>query len=350
MPFLTCFSLIFWPFYGVRNLSTNKQAAELLDLSVRQIQRMKVEASVNGVMNLLHKNKGRKPANTLDPEIAKAICHIYQTELSGYNFCHATDVLAEDKDIFVSVSTVSRYLKAEGIRSPKAKRRPKKHRSRNAREREGEMAQMDASSFDWLGNGSYLHLHGAVDDATGRILALHFEKEETFEGYCELMFQMNQDGHLPREIYTNGRTVFVYDRKKKKKLTLEEELAGIVEKQPNFARALGELNILLIIAKSAQAKGAIERLWETLQDRLPKDMKRKGICTMEQANEFLKQYIPYYNRKFAVQSVNSEKAYLPKQDMFALQLIFAKHETRKLDSGLSFSYKGQKYREVGPLS
>ncbi len=259
---------------------TNKQAAELLNLSVRQVQRMKAEASANGVMSILHKNRERKPANALDPEVAKEICRIYQTELSGYNFCHATDVLAEDKDIFVSVSTVSRYLKACGIRSPKAKRRPKKHRSRNAREREGEMVQMDTSSFDWLGSGSYLHLHGAVDDATGRILALHFEKEETFEGYCELMFQMNQDGHLPREIYTDGRTVFVYNSKKKRELSLEEELAGQVEKQTNFARALNELNILLIIARSAQAKGGIERLWETLQDRLAKDMQHKGISPL----------------------------------------------------------------------
>ncbi|MDD2553459.1 MAG: ISNCY family transposase [Desulfotomaculaceae bacterium] len=322
---------------------TNKQAAELLDLSVRQVQRMKAEASKNGVISVLHKNRGRKPANALDPQVAEAITRIYQKELSGYNFCHATDVLAEEKGIFVSVSTVSRYLKESGVRSPKAKRRPKKHRSRNARECEGEMAQMDASSFDWLGNGSYLHLHGAVDDATGRILALHFEKEETFEGYCELMFQMNQDGHLPREIYTDGRTVFVYDSKKKKKLTLEEELAGKLEKQPNFARALKELNILHIVARSAQAKGGIERLWETLQDRLAKDMQRKGITSIEQANEFLKHYIPYYNRKFAVQAANPDKAYLPKHDMPSLQLIFAKHETRKLDSGLSFSFKNQKY-------
>lgn len=236
---------------------TNKQAAQLLDLSVRQIQRMKAEASKNGVMSILHKNRGRRAANALDPEVAEAISRIYQTELNGYNFCHATDVLAEDKGIFVSVSTVSRYLKANGIRSPKSKRRPKKHRSRKARECEGEMVQMDASSFDWLNNGSYLHLHGAIDDATGRILALHFEKEETFDGYCELMFQMNQDGHLPREIYTDARTVFVYDSKKKEKLTLEEELAGKLEKQPNFARALKELNILHIVAHSPQAKGAI---------------------------------------------------------------------------------------------
>jgi hypothetical protein len=295
-------------------------------------------------MGILHKNRGRKPANALDPEVAETICRIYQQELPGYNFCHTTDVLAEDKDIFVSVSTVSRYLKANGIRSPKAKRRPKKHRSRDAREREGEMVQMDASSFDWLGNGSYLHLHGAVDDATGRVLALHFEKEETFEGYCELMFQMNRDGHLPREIYTDGRTVFVYDSKKKKRLTIAEELAGKTESVPQFARALREIGILLIIAGSAEAKGGIERLWGTLQDRLTKDMQRKGVTSTEQANEFLKQYIPYYNRKFAVQAASPEKAYLPKQDMPLLQLIFAKQETRKLDSGLTFSFYGQKYR------
>jgi len=323
---------------------TNSQAAQLLDLSIRQVQRLKSEATANGITSILHKNRGRKPANTLNPQTAEAIIQTYNTELSGYNFCHATDVLAEEKDIFVSVSTVSRLLTAHGIRSPKAKRRPKRHRSRDAREHEGEMAQMDASKFDWLCNDSYLHLHGAIDDATGRILGLHFAKEETFEGYCEVMFQMNRDGHLPREIYTDARTVFVYDSKVKKKLTLDQELAGETERQPQFARALKELSILLIIARSAQAKGGIERLWGTLQDRLPKDLQRHKISSVEDANAFLKSYIPYYNRKFAVQAANPEKAYLPSFDEAALELILAKQETRKLDSGLSFSFHGQKYR------
>lgn len=323
---------------------TNTQAANLLDLSVRQVQRLKSEAAANGIHSVLHKNRGRKPVNTLNPQAAKAIIQIYNAELSGYNFCHTTDVLAEEKGIFVSVSTVSRLLTAHGIRSPKAKRRPKRHRSRDARAREGEMAQMDASKFDWLSNGSYLHLHGAIDDATGRILALHFEKEETFEGYSEVLFQMNRDSHLPREIYTDARTVFVYDSKVKKKLTLEQELAGESERHPQFARALKELNILLIIARSAQAKGGIERLWGTLQDRLPKDLQRHKISSVEDANAFLKCYIPYYNRKFAAQAANSEKVYLPSYDEAALELILTKQETRKLDSGLSFSFRGQKYR------
>lgn len=322
----------------------NRQAAELLGRSVRQVQRLKAEAAVRGTLSVLHKSRGVKPANTLNPDLAKKIVKIYQQELAGYNFSHAVDVMAEEKGIFVSVSTLSRYLKAAGQSSPKAKRRPKRHRSRRARLREGELVQMDASAFDWLGNGSNLSLHGALDDATGRVLALHLAERETFEGYCELIFQMNQEGHLPREIYADGRTVFAYDSKVKKHLTLEEQLAGLPEKQPQFARALHQINILLIIARSAQAKGGIERLWETLQDRLVKDLKRRGIVSLEQANQFLwHSYIPYLNRKFVSSSPCPDKAYLPKQDPSALQIIFAHHEIRKLDSGLSFSFHNQKY-------
>lgn len=103
----------------------NQQAASLLDLSIRQVQRLKSEAIANGVMSILHKNRGSKPANALDPELAADIVNIYQTDLPGYNFCHATDVLAEDKGIFVSVSTVSRHLKANGIRSPRLSADPR---------------------------------------------------------------------------------------------------------------------------------------------------------------------------------------------------------------------------------
>ncbi|MDP3058347.1 MAG: hypothetical protein Q8N36_02695 [bacterium] len=218
---------------------------------------------------------------------------------------------------------MARYLKAHGFRSPKAKRRPKKHRSRDARKREGELAQMDASSFDWLNNGSYLHLHGAIDDATGlpwqagRILALHFDKEETFDGYCELISQMNEASHLPKEFYTDGRSVFVYDSKKKRELSIADELAGKVQCQPNFARTLSELNILLIIAGSPQAKGGIERLWGTLQDRLTKDLLRNNITSIDEANAFLKHYIPYYNRKFAVVARLRQAGCLSKKSLLA---------------------------------
>lgn len=323
---------------------SNAQAAQLLNLSLRQVQRLKAEAAAHGALAVLHKSRGKKPANSINPVLAQTLVKTYCTSLVGYNFCHATDILAEEHSLFLSVSTVARYLKAAGIRSPKAKRRPKKHRSRESRPCEGEMAQMDASKFDWLDNGTYLHLHGAVDDATGRVLALHLEKEETFEGYCALMFQMNHDGHLPREIYTDARTVFVYNSKKKRDLTIAEELVGIPEKQTQFARALRESGILLIIAGSAQAKGKIERLWETLQDRLAKDMHRHDITTVDQANAFLKTYIPYYNRKFAVQAAKLEKLYLPSKKLADFRLTFSRQVPRQLNNGLVFSFNGQTYR------
>lgn len=323
---------------------SNAQAAQLLSLSVRQIMRLKREAAANGTMAVLHKSRGRKPVNALEPNLVAKVIEICTSCLKGYNFCHAADVLVEEYGIFLSVSTLARHLKAEGIRSPRAKRRPKRHRCREARLREGELAQMDASRFDWLSDGSYLHLHGAVDDATGRILALHFDKEETFEGYCQLMIYMNSHSCLPREVYTDARSVFVCSNGRKHELSLAEELAGMKERPSQFARALREVGTLLLIAGSPQAKGGIERLWGTLQDRLPKDMLRHGISTIEQANAFLRQYIGYYNRKFAAPATQPEKAYLPWQDEDEFALAFSKHETRVLDNGLVFSFQGAKYR------
>lgn len=323
---------------------TNKQAARLLELSERQIMRLKAEATANGTMSILHKNRGRKPVNAIPARIAAEIINFYETNLNGYNFCHTADVLAEDKKIFVSPSTVSRVLKKHGIKSPKSKRRPKKHRSRDAREHEGEMAQMDASPFDWLVDGQILHLHGVIDDATGRVLALYLDKEETFKGYSECMFYMNATSHVPRELYTDRRTIFHFDSKTKKKLTIEEELAGITKKEPHFARALKELGVVLILATSAQGKGRVERLWETLQDRLAKDFRRKGIRDMDKANSFLRQYIGYFNRKFSVIPASPEKIYIPKIRKDRIELMFSKRETRLIDSGLSFSYYGKKYR------
>lgn len=322
---------------------SNLQAAALLHLSVRQVQRLKRKDRLAGSLSLLHQNRGHSPANSLDPLTRSLIVRIYRQELSDYNFSHACDVMAEEKDLFVSRSTVSRVLRSDGLTSPKAKRRPKRHRSRDARKHEGDMAQMDASSFDWLSNGTYLHLHGAVDDATDKVLALHLEKEETFDGYCELLFQMNASSHLPRELYVDHRGVFSVNKKVRHRLTLEEELAGKTTDPTQFGRAMSSLGILLILANSSQAKGRIERLWETLQDRLPKDLKRHGISTVDDANAFFRKYIPYYNRKFAVLPLLPEPFYLPHVPQPELDLVLAFHSLRRLDQGLSFSFNCLKY-------
>ena len=203
--------------------------------------------------------------------------------------------------------------------------------------------QMDASPFDWLGNGQILHLHCAVDVATGKILALYLDCEETLNGYCDLMRQMNRSVGLPRELYTDGRTVFVYNPKHKKKLSLDEELAGLTEKKPQFARALDQIGCSLIIARSPQAKGRVEKLWRTLQDRLVKDLRRYGVTTLEQANLFLLKFIARYNRRFAVMPAAPDSVFLPSLDSRDFELIFARHDFRKLDHALSFSFQNRKF-------
>lgn len=326
-----------------KGIRTNEQAAQLLSLSIRQVQRLKAKNTIGGPTAVLHGNRGRRPAHALSEVQRQQIVSLYQTEMSGYNFTHARDVLDEDKDVIISRSTVSRILHEVGIKSPKSKRRKKKHRTRDARSREGSLAQMDASYYDWLSDGSYLHLHGAIDDATGRILALYFEKEETTHGYNELVYEMNRKNQLPREFYVDSRSTFRNNQKPLEKLTIDEELSGSNNFFTQFQRSMNELNILLIYAKSAQAKGRIERLWETLQDRLPKDMMRKDIHTLEDANLYLKTYVTYYNRKFAVKAREPEKEYCPKVNLNTLKIILATQDKRVLDNGLCFAFNGQKY-------
>lgn len=323
---------------------SNQQAADLLKRSVRQVQRLKKRGREHGLISILHQNRGRKPACTIDPQTKDTILKLYQGEFSNYNFSHFTDVLTEEKAVHVSRSSVSRTLRAAQIRSPKASRRPKRHRSRDPRPHEGELVEMDASSFDWLSNGTRLHLHGALDDATGKILALHLEEQETHHGYAELIFQMNQNNQLPQELYVDRRGVFLVNQGKTKKQSLEDELAGTPHPQSQFERAMGTLGILLIYANSCQAKGGIERLWETLQDRLTKDLKRHGCNTTERANQYLSSFITRYNRKFAVPPRSPDQAYRSHVPLDKLRLILAFHYKRKLNQGLTFSFQGKTYR------
>ena len=322
---------------------TNRQAAQLLDLSVRSIQRLKRKADANGDLAVLHGNRGKQPHNSLPDTIKNQVLAYAKKELAGYNFSHMRDVIEEDIELKISRSTLSRLLHKEDIYSPR-KHRPKKiHRTRPRRASMGELVQMDASMFDWFSDGNYYHLHGAIDDATGTILGLFFTKEETLEAYCELMFQMNEQYGLPKELYTDGRTIFKYDSAQKKKISLADELAGITEALPQFARACSSLNIPINVTHVPQAKGRIERLWNTLQDRLPKDFKRKGITSVPDAHNFLKGFVKSYNKQFAVTPREKTRAFSNKLPPTEAYIAFARHENRTLDNGLTFSYRNQCY-------
>ena len=157
------------------------------------------------------------------------------------------------------------------------------------------------------------------------------------------MFQMNEQYGLPKELYTDGRTIFKYDSAQKKKISLADELAGITEALPQFARACSSLNIPINVTHVPQAKGRIERLWNTLQDRLPKDFKRKGITSVPDAHNFLKGFVKSYNKQFAVTPREKTRAFSNKLPPTEAYIAFARHENRTLDNGLTFSYRNQCY-------
>lgn len=261
------------------------------------------------------------------------------TDLEGLNYAHAKDVLFDDYGITVSRSTVERYAKAVGRKPASPPIKVKTHRRRQPRAHEGSLVQIDASSEFWSASAQCKwHLHGAIDDATGLVLALSFCHEECLYGYAQLILQMNRRFGLPRQIYADGRTVFTY---KKKTSSVEDDLFDRDPTITNFTRAARTHHMTVIIANSPQAKGKIERLWRTLHDRLKKDLKRKNIQTIKEANAFLPQFIASYNKRFANPAASPEKFWSAPAPERVLKFDFSFQVTRRLDPSLSFSFQNK---------
>jgi len=257
---------------------------------------------------------------------------------------HMAELLAENHSIKISAKSVIRILRSAGILDEPKKR----HRHRKARDRapqEGLLVPMDASPCNWLEDrASGLSLHGAIDDATGKVLALHFRPEEDLRGYLEVLMQVVRQNGVPRCIYTDRHTIFVSPNKDK--LTIDEELEGKTVNLTQFGTVLNELGISHIQARSPQAKGRIERLWGTLQSRLIIELRAAGISTPEEANAFLPKFIERLDEHFAVQPADPNPAYMPKPPDEMLRNIIAFRETRSVSNDSLITFHGSKYRLV----
>lgn len=321
---------------------TQKRGAELLHLSLSRMKAMCREFREQGPGSVVHGNLGRAPANAISSELQEEIIHLYRSTYAGFNICHFHEKLTEAHGIQVSRVSVHRILAKKEIRSPSKHKKVKRHHRRDPRPRAGELAQLDASRHDWFEDGSYSHLHGSIDDATSTVTALHFEKEETTEGYFELLWQMNGTTGLALGFYTDKRATFTNNRSLDG-LSIEEQLCGVNPRETQFSRAMDQLGIDLILANSPEATGRVERLWGTLQDRLIKEMRLAGIKDREAANAWLPSFIKDHNRRFARVAKDKESAYLPRIPKKELELILCHQEKRTLDRGSSFSYYGKSY-------
>jgi len=314
-------------------------AAELLGVSSRQVRRLRARFRKDGFEGVLHGNAGRSPANRTDPALLEQILALAGPEgkYHDLNVCHLQDLLDEQEEIKIGSSTLDRLLKQAGLRHKAGKSAPVHRRRRLRRPAEGMLLQIDGSPFNWLeGRGPKADLIGAIDDATGKVLFLHFRPTEDQTGYLLLLRTVAQSHGIPMSIYHDRHTIL----RSPKQPTLEDELTGR-SPMSQIQRVMAELGIESIPAYSPQAKGRIERLWGTLQDRLTKELRLAGITTLEQANAFLPGFIAGFNRRFAKVPQDPNSAWVPLPAELDSNYYFAIRETRKVRSDHCISWYGQ---------
>jgi transposase len=282
------------------------RAAELLDLTPRQIKRLKARYRQGSAAALAHASRGRPSHRRLPHAVREQIVGLARTTYAGFNDHHLCEKLVEREGFSLSRETLRRLLRQHGLGPPRKRRAPA-HRQRRVRSaRLGELVQLDGSPHDWLeGRGPRLTALGMQDDATGKILAAQFFPSETAFGYLCLLRQLLRRHGLPLAFYGDRSGVFV---RNDDHWTVEEQLAG--KRQPTqFGRALEQLGITFIAARSPQAKGRVERLWGVLQDRLASELRLAQADDIDSANAVLRKFIVDYNRRFARQPREQQTAW-----------------------------------------
>lgn len=297
---------------------TVAEAAALLQLSQRQVWRLKVRFEHDGPAGLVHANRGRASPRRLAEPVREQILALARGRYAGINDSHLAELLAEHEAIAISRAALRRLLRAAGIASPRRRRRPR-HRSRRDRmPQAGLLLQVDGSRHDWLeGRGPRMTLVGGIDDATGLVTGAVFRDQEDAAGYLEVLRDTLRRHGVPAAVYRDRHTIFeASDRA----LTLEEQLAD-VRLPTQVGRALDELGIASIAAHSPQAKGRVERLWGTFQDRLVTELRLAAAIDREAANRVLAAFLPRFNRRFTVAALDPTPAWRPAPGRAAIERI-----------------------------
>src|SRR5450755_999453 len=283
------------------------RAASLLNLTARHVKRLKSRLRQSGEAALAHARRGRPSHRRLPQRVRDRILQLARTTYAGFNDHHLCEKLVERGGFSLSRETLRRLLRKQGLGPPKKRRAPA-HRQRRVRSaRLGELVQLDGSPHDWLeGRGPRLTALGMQDDATGKILAAQFFLSETAFGHLCLLRQLLRRHGVPLAFYGDRSGVFV---RNDDNWTVEEQLAG--KRQPTqFGRALEQLGITFIAARSPQAKGRVERLWGVLQDRLSSELQLAKADDIDSPNAVLRKFIADYNRRFARQPREKQSAWL----------------------------------------
>jgi hypothetical protein len=308
---------------------TQTVCAEILGLSVRQIKRKCKALRSNGILE--HGNKGRCPVNRISDDIRNHIIECCKGDYQGFGPTLVSYEYNRMYNVDIAVETARQIMISNELWA--AKNKPVKH-IHPMRERMscyGEMVQADGTEYDWLGDGAKHILLVFIDDATSSLLHAVLVKSESTSSYMQALNDYLQKHGRPMCLYTDKHGVFRVNMP-----------SASEDAQTQFARAMEELDIKMIQANSAQAKGRVERANQTLQDRLAKRLRLLGVKTVEEANSYLQdEYIAEYNRLFAVVPASLVNVHRPLEMTHNLEQILSLHNTRIISKNHTVQYNNQ---------
>lgn len=309
---------------------TVQSAAHVLDLTARHVHRLLHRMATGGAASIRHKAIGRVSNNRIEPGVRDYVLTLVRERYADFGPTFAAEKLLEDHGVLVSRETLRHWMADDGLWLPRKQRRVF-HQPRLRREHFGELVQIDGSEHRWFEDrGPPCSLLVFVDDATGRLMQLRFVRSESAFTYFEALELYLKHHGAPIAFYSDKHSVF--------RVTRQDAKGG--QGMTQFGRALSELSIEILCANSSQAKGRVERMNRTLQDRLVKELRLAGICDMEAGNAFLPGFVVAYNARFAIAPARAEDLHRPLNlAPERLREILCKREQRYVGAQLTFSYE-----------
>lgn len=353
----------------VDHQGNKKRAALQLGCTIRNINRLITKYKNDGKKAFSHGNKGRKPAHAITDELRTEIITLYNNKYWDATFSYACELLEKHDQITLSPTSLSNILYKEFIASPRTTRKTRRKMAAKLKEMQqkvltkrdqerlhtsmvaledshsrrprsiyfGEMLQMDASVHHWFGD-SKSQLHIAIDDSTSTIVGAYFDRQETLNGYYHVFHQILDTYGIPAMFYTDRRTVFEYKRTNSNKVENDTFT--------QFSYACHQLGVQIKTTSVAQAKGRVERAFQTLQQRLPIALRLAGIHSLSEANAFLNSYIKEHNAKFALPINHTKSVFIKQPELSAINQILAVITPRTVDAGHCIRFQNQYYKTM----
>jgi transposase len=317
-----------------RGIIKNKEAAERLKISRRQVMRLHKNYRAEGVNGLVSKRRGKPSNRSYREDLKKELRELIETKYRNFGPKFAAEKLEENENISLSRETVRKLMIEWKLWNPKSNKEQVLHQQRARRECFGELIQIDGSQHDWFEDrGIKCCLIVFIDDATSKIVGMNFVAVENTLAYFECMKKYIKKYGRPMALYSDKHSIFRVNR------------VGSEGEETQFKRAMSELNIETICAHSPQAKGRVERANRTLQDRLIKEMRLRGISDIATANEYVEEFMEKHNKKFgkkAMRRADSHRKTLPEDQV--LDVILSERYSRKVSKNLEFSFESKTYQ------